>query len=460
MALIPIGIDFEFRKPNEKYLDLVCCVLGENKYWLYDKTDTQILINKLKSIQKTHILLAYYAPAESRSLISLGLNPIEFNWIDLYAEFKMLQNSNNKFKFGAYIDEDGTIKHSIPYVKDNKKDKKNHKLVPSNLINCAYKLIGERLDAVEKDEVRGIIINKPELIEINKERIMEYCFSDTKHLNSIYDKMLYIHKKESLESPKDFMLQRGEYSSAMGIVESNGMCINIPLLNKIIEKTPDILLNKTVDVQQHFPYFTYEHTPIKFLKSGELRHNKTREFKKDTKALQSFIEQLQIKEWPKTENGAFITSSEEIEEFKFIPAIQELLNYNRLDSCLKWFKPNNKEGFLKSIGSDNYCRPFFGIFGTQTGRNAAKAKTFPLAMSSWLRTIVKAPENKYLIASDFSQQEIYVAAILSGDDNLLKAYNSGDVYLEFAKQAGLVPKDATKTSHKRERNLCKAIVLG
>ena len=53
-----------------------------------------------------------------------------------------------------------------------------------------------------------------------------------------------------------------------------------------------------------------------------------------------------------------------------------------------------------------------------------------------------------------------IAAALSGDPALLEAYRSGDVYLSFAKQAGLAPLDATKASHGEVRDRCKAVVLG
>jgi DNA polymerase I-like protein with 3'-5' exonuclease and polymerase domains len=41
-----------------------------------------------------------------------------------------------------------------------------------------------------------------------------------------------------------------------------------------------------------------------------------------------------------------------------------------------------------------------------------------------------------------------------------EAYASGDPYLAFAKQAGAVPPDATKQSHKREREVFKTVLLG
>lgn len=42
---------------------------------------------------------------------------------------------------------------------------------------------------------------------------------------------------------------------------------------------------------------------------------------------------------------------------------------------------------------------------------------------------------------------------------MIEAYNSGDPYLAFAKQAGAVPQDASKRSHRAERDQYKACVL-
>jgi DNA polymerase I-like protein with 3'-5' exonuclease and polymerase domains len=177
-------------------------------------------------------------------------------------------------------------------------------------------------------------------------------------------------------------------------------------------------------------------------------------------AYQKYIESLKIPNFPKTESGKYKCDSDTLEVWGYWGGLEKLWKYNKTESSLKWFTDNNKQGFFDRFGSDNRVRPYYGVFGTQTGRNAAKAKTFPLAMSSWLRSIVQAPFGSSIISADFSQQEVYVAAILSGDENLMAAYESGDVYLDFAKQAGLVPRDATKESHKTMRNLCKSTVLG
>jgi DNA polymerase I-like protein with 3'-5' exonuclease and polymerase domains len=60
---------------------------------------------------------------------------------------------------------------------------------------------------------------------------------------------------------------------------------------------------------------------------------------------------------------------------------------------------------------------------------------------------------------DWSQQEFGIAAALSGDQAMMAAYSSGDPYLQFAKQAGAVPADATKQSHGPMRELFKACTL-
>jgi DNA polymerase I-like protein with 3'-5' exonuclease and polymerase domains len=61
---------------------------------------------------------------------------------------------------------------------------------------------------------------------------------------------------------------------------------------------------------------------------------------------------------------------------------------------------------------------------------------------------------------DWSQQEFAIAAYRSGDANMIAAHLSGDCYLAFGKQAGLIPPDGTKQTHASQRELCKQCVLG
>jgi DNA polymerase I-like protein with 3'-5' exonuclease and polymerase domains len=61
---------------------------------------------------------------------------------------------------------------------------------------------------------------------------------------------------------------------------------------------------------------------------------------------------------------------------------------------------------------------------------------------------------------DWSQQEFGIAAFLSVDAAMMDAYQSGDPYLAFGKQAGQIPPEGTRQTHGAERELFKACALG
>jgi hypothetical protein len=112
-----------------------------------------------------------------------------------------------------------------------------------------------------------------------------------------------------------------------------------------------------------------------------------------------------------------------------------------------------------AVGSDGRNRCLLSAFRARTGRNQPSNSRFIFGPAVWLRSLIK-PERGYGLAYiDWSQQEFGIAAALSGDSLMMAAYHSGDPYLEFAKQAGAVPKDATQQTHKAERDQFKACVL-
>ena len=77
-----------------------------------------------------------------------------------------------------------------------------------------------------------------------------------------------------------------------------------------------------------------------------------------------------------------------------------------------------------------------------------------------MRGLIKPQPGHGIVYVDWTQQEFGIAAALSGDEAMCAAYQSGDPYLAFAKQAGAVPPDATKASHSAQREMFKACVLG
>ena len=98
-------------------------------------------------------------------------------------------------------------------------------------------------------------------------------------------------------------------------------------------------------------------------------------------------------------------------------------------------------------------------FMSRTGRNQPSNSMFIFGLSAWLRGLIKPNKDCAIAYIDYEQQEFGLAAALSGDGAMKEAYMSGDPYLTFAKQAGAVPDDATKQSHKSERDQFKVCAL-
>ena len=112
-----------------------------------------------------------------------------------------------------------------------------------------------------------------------------------------------------------------------------------------------------------------------------------------------------------------------------------------------------------AVGSDGRNRTILSAFRSRTGRCQPSNTKYIFGPSVWLRNLIRPPEGCGIAYIDWCQQEHGIAAALSGDSAMQAAYLSGDPYLEFAKQAGAVPADATKHSHGPTRELFKQCAL-
>jgi DNA polymerase I-like protein with 3'-5' exonuclease and polymerase domains len=77
-----------------------------------------------------------------------------------------------------------------------------------------------------------------------------------------------------------------------------------------------------------------------------------------------------------------------------------------------------------------------------------------------LRSLIAPSEGRAIAYVDWSQQEWAIAAVLSGDPAMIAAYESGDVYTTFAKQAGAIPPNGSKETHPEVRERFKTCALG
>jgi hypothetical protein len=113
-----------------------------------------------------------------------------------------------------------------------------------------------------------------------------------------------------------------------------------------------------------------------------------------------------------------------------------------------------------AVGPDGRNRCLLSVFGSRTGRNQPSNTRFIFGPSVWLRSLIKPGPGRAVAYVDWSQQELGIAAAMSGDAAMKEAYRSGDFYLTFAKMAGAVPPGATKQSHGAVRDQYKTVALG
>jgi hypothetical protein len=156
--------------------------------------------------------------------------------------------------------------------------------------------------------------------------------------------------------------------------------------------------------------------------------------------------------WPRLESGQLDLEDGAFRQMaKAYPAVSPM---RELRSALSELRLNDL-----AVGSDGRNRVMLSAFRSGTGRNQPSNAKFIFGPSVWLRGLIKPPPGSGVVYLDWSQQEFGIAAALSGDANMIAAYQSGDPYLAFAKQAGAVPADATKKTHGAIRELFKQCVL-
>jgi hypothetical protein len=113
-----------------------------------------------------------------------------------------------------------------------------------------------------------------------------------------------------------------------------------------------------------------------------------------------------------------------------------------------------------AVGRDGRNRCLLSAFGSRSGRNQPSNSAYIFGPSTWLRSLIKPEPGRAVAYVDWSQQELAIAAYLSGDQAMQQAYQSGDFYLAFAVMAGAAPLDATKATHAAVREQFKAVSLG
>lgn len=473
-GIVAIFLDFEFSQITEENVKLVCCCLYNSTqntsryFWLHNSPPAQKLLSQYMLDNKHETFIAYSAVAECRSQISLGLMPMDFEWIDLFLEWRCLTNHNNNLIVGNHY-MDGRIKY-IPEPKnkwDRTAEDAGYKL-KHNLAEATYRLTGKIRDVKHKDEMRDLIISNPTTYtEKQQKDIMEYCMEDVAHLPELYSRIMEEYKKVLTSSDykllPDEMKYRGKYAALTSIRESKGYPIDYEKTINLSKNIPLILDDCCREINQLFP----DIKPFQW----DVRENK---FKWNQKATREYIAKTYPETWdmtdpsPRNPEGQISLALESWERvFHFRHEYPkdnfgaQMLRYLKLKQSLSGFNSGKgSKSFWDSVGSDKRVRPYMNIYGAQSGRSQPAATSFLFLKPAWCRSLMVPKPGKAIVSIDYGSEEFFVSALLSNDKNMIESYLSGDVYLAFGKLCGMIPKDGTKSTHKMERDLCKSTVLG
>jgi len=279
----------------------------------------------------------------------------------------------------------------------------------------------------EKESTRIRIMQGSPYTEEEKNYIMEYCASDVLETVDLYENMV---ADPNFDTPR--ALLRGRYMEAVAVMEHNGIPIDVETLTALKKNWTQIQEKLIQDIDKN--YRIYDGIKFKINKFEQYLNNNGIA-------------------WPRTEKGNLELKDDTFKEMCMrYPQLQGLKDLRYILGQLR----------LSDIpvGSDGRNRCLLSPFASKTGRNQPSTSKFMFGPAVWLRSLIKPEKGKVLAYVDYSQQEFMIAAALSNDEEMKAAYDSGDPYLSFAKQAGKAPPEATKATHEAVRDLFKQCVLG
>jgi DNA polymerase I len=338
------------------------------------------------------LFVAYYSSAEIGCHLALGW-PVPERVLDLFTEFRNCTNgvptSNGNGLLGA----------------------------------LAYHGL-DSIGAIEKDEMRDLVLRGGPWSAAERRAILDYCESDVAALTRLSPVML-----PNIDLPR--ALLRGRYMAAAAQIERNGVPIDTTTLAYLRCYWSDIQDQLITDIDADYDVF------------------EGRTFKADRFA--GWLVQNNIA-WPKLDSGRLDLSDDTFRQMaRAYPSVAPL---RELRSALSQMRLSNLR-----VGKDGRNRTILSAFQARTGRNQPSNTKFIFGPSVWLRGLIQPPPGYGIAYIDWQQQEFGIAAALSDDALMKDAYHSGDPYLAFAKQAGAAPPDATKATHKAVRDQFKQCVL-
>jgi DNA polymerase-1 len=286
------------------------------------------------------------------------------------------------------------------------------------------------IDSTHKEMMRDRILAGPPFSADEREQIMRYCEDDVRALMR-----LVYHIVPTIRSLPHAMA-RANFCWLAAQQERRGVPIDLARFNSVRSRWSEI--RRDLVLEKDRDYDCYE-----FDAKGE-PHWREHKFKQ-------YLRRNHM-DWVLRDDGEPDQREETFREMGGrYPQIEVL---RELRYSMSKLRLNDL-----AIGADSRNRTPLWPYGTKTARNAPSTSKFIFGPAKWLRFMIGPPPGRALIHRDYAQQEVRIAAILSGDTDLLAVCEAGDVYLGIAAELGFIRESMSPIELENVRALFKVVVL-
>jgi DNA polymerase I len=307
----------------------------------------------------------------------------------------------------------------------------------AGLLEAAARLGIPTITSDLKEHGRSIAIAGRAHAEQHKDELMAYCESDVDTNADLFLALLPRILRRRMGLARSLIW--GDYMMALSSVEHVGVPINRSLLARLQAHWQELRhqLVDRIDTGKTDCYVNYTFNRARF---AEL------------------LRRLGLYDgWPKSEKLGYPMLEDKVFRNRahghpVLGPLYELhATLEQLKTLTLHVGPDGRHRAVGTLGTGSQKRSAgLYAFGTRTGRNAPKG--FIFAPAVWIRSMIEPEPGTAVVYFDYRSQEIYIAARLSNDQNMLDLLATGDPYMGFAKKRGLVEQDAVKTDHKVLRN--------
>ncbi len=400
-----------------------------------------------------------------------------------------------KLEFFKLMDKMGLVPDNRQVIADESKNHKAYRLEKPTVFdsitlygdqNGFAGVVGDCVFPLEKSEYKEILTNKNIKKTLHNAKAVWKEYPDTENIG--FDPMLAAYLCNPSASSYDVDRLIGEYCTENVEIENetlkNACLLNEACINLLeeLKKTEQLKLLEEIEIPLSRVLSDMEN--IGFKADKEALRNMSSELGERISAIEKEIfglvgyefnlnspkqlgvalfEKLGLPAKKKTKSG-YSTSAEVLEELKNIhPAVSLILEYRQLAKL----KSTYTDGLQDCIASDRRIHTTFNQVETRTGRISSlepNLQNIPVRTEEGkrLREFFVAEQGKVLCDADYSQIELRVLAHISGDRNMINAFESGtDIHTVTASEVFGVPLDfVTPVMRSRAKAVNFGIVYG